>query len=188
MRYNADFAPQRYNLGNLAVTEQDIAGAIAHYRKAIAIDSRFYPAKVNLASLYNRQGQNREAEQLLKEVLRDNPRLFEVSYSLGLLLAEMRKYREAEHYLGQAASGLRYGRAYYNQGQVLLVLKEPARAEQAFLQALALSPGDRQSFSALSGLYLTAGQPAKAKALAERILREAPDNTAAQAFLQRLGQ
>jgi len=71
---------------------------------------------------------------------------------------------------------------------VLLVLKEPARAEQAFLQALALSPGDRQSFSALSGLYLTAGQPAKAKALAERILREAPDNAAAQALRQRLGQ
>lgn len=188
MRYNADFAPQRYNLGNLALKEKDLAKAVADYQKAIAIDSRFYPAKVNLASLYNRQGKNREAEQLLKEVLQENPQLHEVSYSLGLLLAEMRQYREAEHHLGQAALGLRYGRAYYNQGQVLLVLKEPARAEQAFLQALALSPGDRQSFTALADMYLAAGQKEKAKALAERLLREAPDNAAAQALRQRLGQ
>ena len=188
MRYNADFAPQRHNLGNLALNEKDFAGAMEHYRKAIAIDSRFYPAKVNLATLYNRQGKNREAEQLLKGVLLENPQLYEVSYSLGLLLAEMQKYQEAEHYLGQAAFGLHYGRAYYNQGKVLLVLNEPARAEEAFLQALALSPQDQQFFTALAGMYLEGGQPAKAKELAERLMREAPGNAAARQLLQRLGQ
>lgn len=188
MRYNADFAPQRYNLANLALHEQDLAGAVADYQKAIAIDSQFYPAKVNLATLYNKQGKNKEAELLLKEVLVENPNLYEASYSLGLLLAEMHNYREAEHYLGKAAAGLRYGRAYYNQGQVLLILKEPERAEQAFLQALALSPQDQQSFAALAGLYLKSGQTDKARELAERLLQQAPDNAAARQLLQRLGQ
>lgn len=184
MRYNADFAPQRYNLGNLALHEGNAAAAAADYEKAIAIDARFYPAKVNLASLYNKQGRNRDAERLLKETLAENPDLHEVAYSLGLLLAEMGDYREAERCLGAAAAGLRYGRAHYNHGQVLLLLKEPARAEQAFVQALALSPQDPQAFAALAGLYRRAGQADKARALAERIIKEAPDNAAAVQLLR----
>ena len=40
---------------------------MAAYTKAIEIDDQFYPAKVNLALLYNRQGDNQAAEKLLKE-------------------------------------------------------------------------------------------------------------------------
>ncbi|WP_162179621.1 hypothetical protein [Solidesulfovibrio alcoholivorans] len=36
----------------------------------------------------------------------------------------------------------------------MLLLKEPARAEQAFTQGLALSPQDQQVFAAMAGLYL----------------------------------
>lgn len=187
MEYNADLAPQRYNLGNLAANLKDGPRAIAEYKRAIAIDSRFYPAKVNLAMLYNREGKNRDAERLLREVVAQEPGLYEVSYSLGLLLAEMRQYRDAEQYLAKAAAGLHYGRAYYNQGQVLLVLGEPQRAEQAFLQALALSPRDQAAFGALAGLYLRAGQTDKARELAGRLLRETPDFAPARQLLERLG-
>lgn len=188
MRYNADLAPQRYNLGNLAANEHDMAGAIREYEKALAIDSRFYPAKVNLASLYNRQGRNKDAERLLKDVLLQNPNLYEVSYSLGLLLAEMHNYREAEHYLRGAAQGMGYGRAYYNLGQVLLVRREPDQAAEAFSRALELSPGDRQAFAALAGLYLGQGQTDKARALARHLLDTAPDRQDALQLLRRLGE
>lgn len=187
MLYNADLAPQRYNLGNLAANEQDPAAAIRAYEKAIAIDGRFYPAKVNLATLYNKQGRNTEAERLLKEVLAQHPDLYEVSYSLGLLLAEMRQYKEAEPYLAKAAQGLGYGRAYYNLGQVRLVLGEPGRAAAAFSRALELSPGDRQAFGALVGLYLQTGQTDQARELARRLLRADPDHPGAQQLLRRLG-
>ena len=188
MLYNADFAAQRYNLGNLAANQHDDAAAVADYEKAIAIDAQFYPAKVNLALLYSRQGNNKEAERLLKEVLLQHPELSEVSYSLGLLLAELHQYKEAEHYLDQAAKGLQYGRAYYNLGQVRLVLKEADRAEEAFLQALELSPGDQQAFVALAQLYLGTGARDKARELAERLLKTDPGNTAAQQVLRHLGQ
>ena len=56
MLYNADFAPQRYNLGNLAANLGKDTEATKYYQKSIAIDDQFYPAKVNLAMLYNRQG------------------------------------------------------------------------------------------------------------------------------------
>jgi Tfp pilus assembly protein PilF len=188
MLYNADLAPQRYNLGNLAANQGDDAGALLDYEKAIEIDDQFYPAKVNLAMLYNRQGKNREAEKLLREVVEQYPQLYEVDYSLGLLLAEMQQYQEAERYLGKAATGMNYGRAYYNLGQVLTVLDQTERAEKAFLKALSLAPMDQDFFAALANLYLTEGQAAKAKALAEKQLREVPDHKAAMELLRRLGK
>ncbi|EFL52541.1 doubled CXXCH domain protein [Solidesulfovibrio fructosivorans JJ]] len=187
MRYNADLAPERYNLGNLAANRHDVPTAIREYEKAIAIDSQFYPAKVNLAVLLNGQGKNEEAERLLKEVLLQRPELYEVSYSLGLLLAEMRKYKEAEHYLESAAMGMDYGRASYNLGQVLLVLGEPERAARAFSRALELAPGDQQAFAALAGLYLRTGRTDKARELAERLLHEFPNHQGAKQLLRRLG-
>ena len=182
--YNADLAPQRYNLGNLAANQGNVAQAIADYERAIAIDDQFYPAKVNLAMLYNSEGKNQEAERLLREVVVQQPELYEISYSLGLLLAEMQEYRDAEHYLGRAAAGMNYGRAYYNHGQVLLVLQQPERAEQALLTALSLDPREQEFFVALVGFYLKAGQAEKAKTMAANLLREVPGHKGAVELLR----
>ena len=73
MERTSDFAASRHNLGNLYVNLGDPAIAEQHYLKAIAIDRQFYPAKVNLAMLYNRQGRNDAAERLLREVVTDHP-------------------------------------------------------------------------------------------------------------------
>ena len=54
---------------------------------AIEIDDLFFPAKANLAVLYNTQGRNEEAMRLLREVLDAYPEQYESAYSLGLLLA-----------------------------------------------------------------------------------------------------
>ncbi|MDD3311373.1 tetratricopeptide repeat protein [Pseudodesulfovibrio sp.] len=186
MIYNADLAPQRYNLGNLAINAGDQALAEAEYRKAIQIDGAFYPAKVNLAMLCNRQGNNREAERLLREVAEQEPTLYEAAYSLGLLLAEMGNYEDASAYLGRAAAGMGYARAYYNQGQAFLALRHPDQAAQAFANGLALAPKDEQLFAALANLYLQSGLPDKARALAEETLRETPGHTAAGNLLRRL--
>jgi Tfp pilus assembly protein PilF len=179
-------AAQRYNLGNLAVNQGDDEQAIAVYEKSIAIDDRFYPAKVNLAILYNRQGKNREAEKLLREVVEREPELYEVSYSLGLLLAEMQQYLDAEHYLGKAAAGMNYGRVHYNHGQVLLVLNQPEQAEEALLIALQLNPQEQDFFVALADVYLKSGQTEKARELAVNMSRQFPDHKAAMELLRYL--
>lgn len=188
MLYNADFASQRYNLGNLAANLGDDQQAVEYYRKAIAIDDQFYPAKVNLAMLYNRQGKNKEAEKLLREVVEQEPELYEISYSLGLLLAEMGNYRDAEIYLGKAAAGMPgYGRIHYNHGQVLLFLGELGKAESAFKTALALEPRNQDFFLALVDYYLKTGQPDKARTLARNTIRRFPDHEAAKEVLRYMG-
>ena len=106
MEYSLDFAFAGHNLGNLAARLGDVAEAERHYRTAVSIDDLFYPAKANLAVLLNAQGRNDEAESLLRSILEAYPEQHDVAYSLGLLLAEMGRYVEAERYLAIAAAGM----------------------------------------------------------------------------------
>ena len=185
MLYNADFAPQRYNLGNLAASLGKDQKAVEQYQKAIAIDDQFYPAKVNLAMLYNRQGNNKEAERLLREVVAQHPGLYEIAYSLGLLLAEMKKYEDAEVFLAKAAAGMpNYGRVHYNHGQLLLILGQPQKAQVALETALPLEPQNQDFFVALANFYLRSGQPGRARSLAENTLRRFPDHRGAKELLK----
>jgi tetratricopeptide (TPR) repeat protein len=106
MTHSLDFAFAGHNLGNLYARLGDASRAEQGYRRAIAIDDLFYPAKANLAVILNSQGRNDEAEALLRSVLEADPEQYETAYSLGLLVAEMGRYEEAEAYLALAAAGM----------------------------------------------------------------------------------
>jgi tetratricopeptide (TPR) repeat protein len=187
MLYNSDFAPQRYNLGNLASNLGDADAAIRAYQKAIEIDEQFYPAKVNLAMLYNSLGQKSAAEKLLREVVEQEPEAHQVAYSLGLLLGELQQYGDAAVYLGKAAAGMPdNARVHYNLGQVLLYLNQLEEAETALLTAFSAEPLKQDFFIALANYYLKTSQPDKARALAEETLRHSPDYRAATELLQYL--
>lgn len=189
MRYNADLAPQRYNLGNLAANQGDDAGAVAGYQKAIAIDEQFYPAKVNLAMLYNRQGKNADAEKLLREVVTQYPQQYEAAYSLGLLLAEMQHYVDAEAFLSQAAKGMPgYARVFYNLGQVQLVLNRPEQAIKTLQTALFIDPQNQDFFVAIADVYLKSGRQEQALKFAKETLRQFPAHAAARQLLGYLGK
>lgn len=187
MLYNSDFAPQRFNLGNLEANLGNNDLAISYYEQAIAIDEQFYQGKVNLAIQFNRTGQNEKAEILLKEVLADFPQLYEVAYSLGLLLAEMEDYTGASIYLGQAADNMPdYGRARYNQALALLKLKKWEQGEQAIIKALESEPNNQEYFSTLINLYLNFQMADRAKIAAEKALKHNPDHQQAQELLKSL--
>ncbi len=106
MAHTLDFAFAGHNLGNLAARLGDAATAEKYYRTAIAIDDLFYPAKANLAVILNAEGRNDEAAALLLSILESDPSQYDAAYSLGLLLAEMGRYTEAETYLARAAAGM----------------------------------------------------------------------------------
>ena len=189
MRYNSDFAPQRYNLGNLAIALGNDEEARDYYEQAIAIDDQFYPAKVNLAMALNRSGDNEAAEKLLREVIVQEPQLHEVSYSLGLLLAELEKYEDAAEMLGRAADGMpTYTRPRYNQALALLKLRRYEEGEQALLEALEVEPENREYFATLANLYLNFRMIDKAEQLARSILRSVPGHPDATQLLELINQ
>ncbi len=187
MIYNADFAPQRYNLGNLATAQGKLDEAIAYYEQAIAIDEQFYPAKVNLAMQYSSTGESIKAEQLLREVVSTNPDLHEIAYSLGLLLAELQNFSEAATYLGKAADGMpHYSRARYNQALALMKLQRWNDSEKVLLQALEADSDNREYFTTLINLYLRLNERTRARVLADQILKKHPDHPEAKELLRLL--
>ena len=177
MDYSADFSFGRYNLGNLYVSLNRPEEAIRNYRAAIKIDDLFYPAKVNLAMLYNQRGEKNKAEVLLREAATAHPEMHEIAYSLGLLLAEMKKYDQAAVYLERAANGMpEHVRAHYNLGLLLQYLQRDAEAEAAFLKALALAPDNMDMLYALADYYLKRGKLQKAKRMAEHMVAKNPEH------------
>lgn len=189
MEYNADFAAQRYNLGNLERKTGNPEKAVEYYLAAIAIDSQFFPAKVNLAMEYNSAGKNKQALILLKEVVAAQPELFEVAYSLGLLLSEMKNYEEAAGYLGQAADGMPgYARVRYNQGLALLKLKRWEEGGTALRKAVLQDPYVNEYFVTLVNLYLNFRMNDHAQKLAEEVLRIAPDHVSAKELIEAMSR
>ena len=187
MIYNSDFAPQRYNLGNLAMALREPEKAIAYYSAALEIDKQFYPAKVNLAMQYNQLGENKKAAQLLREVVQERPEQYAISYSLGLLLAEIEEYEEAAVYLGRAADGMpEYSRVRYNQGLVFLKMRQWEKAEKALMQVIETDPLNREYFWTLANFYLDTGEIEKAKDFARYLLQRVPVHRDAEELLRKL--
>ena len=120
-------------------------------------------------------GKNSEAETLLHEVATLHPELYEVHYSLGLLLAEEQKYAEAANYLKQAAKGLPdRARIHYNLGLLLQQLKKDSDAEASLLKAQELEPDNLDYLYALADFYLKRNKLQKARNIAKDMVARHP--------------
>ena len=170
MIYAADFAYARFNLANLDMALDRPESAIQNYKAAIAIDDLFYPAKVNLAMLYNGMGEKDQAEDLLRQVVAAHPQQYQTAYSLGLLLAEKKRYGEAAQYLAAAAHGMPdHARVHYNLGVLLDYLGKDLEAEKALLRTLEIEPENISFLTAAAQYYIKRRQYEKAEVLTERI-------------------
>lgn len=189
MEYNADFAPQRYNLGNLERALGNTDKAITYYQAAIEIDDQFIPAKVNLAMEYDRIGKKIEAEKLLREALTTQPAMYEIAYSLGLLLSELGNLEDAVLYLGRAADGMpAYSRVRYNYGLALLKLERWEEGAQELRATVIQSPEVDEYFVTLVNLYLNFRMYDHARELSEEVLKRVPSHANARELLKLMNQ
>jgi tetratricopeptide (TPR) repeat protein len=177
MRYSADFAFGRYNLGNLYNNLGQPDQAIEEYERAVRIDSNFYPAKANLALLYNQRGDNVGAERLLREVVEAQPELYDMTYSLGLLLVEMQRADEALTFLARASEGLpERARIHYNLGLLYQQTGDIQRAEHKLLQAARLEPANLDFLYGLADHYIKRGMFDRAIPVVEAMIATHPEN------------
>lgn len=86
VREAPDYAPGHYNLGSVLLKKGDEAGAIALYRRAVALDSGLSVAGFNLAALLQRRGEYDEAEILLRRIIRDKPDYAQAYANLALIM------------------------------------------------------------------------------------------------------
>lgn len=97
------FARHAMNRGQFHKRWGETRKTIDAYHAATRKAPRFNPARMNLAMLYNQQGQNTQAEDLLRTVVDQEPQYGQGWYSLALLLAEEGRLNESIAYFEKAS-------------------------------------------------------------------------------------
>jgi len=157
------------------------------YRRALAMDPYFLPARANLATLYNRTGRNADAERELREGIRRQPGEGELHYSLGLVLAEEEHYDSAAVALRRAAGLLpQRARVRFNLALTLAKLGREAEADRVLFEANRLDPLDSDILYAAVYRLVERGEWARALPLALELTELRPGDRDAQGLLQRI--
>jgi tetratricopeptide (TPR) repeat protein len=184
----ADQSAAHLNFGVIHTSQGRTDQAVADYRTALRLDSHFIPARVNLAMLYDQLGRKKEAELQFREILKQDPKLGEIHYSLGLLLAEdSPRLPEALKHLAQAAELLPgRGRVHYNLGLALQKLGRLDEAEAALKRASQLAADPTDSVHALALLYVQRKQWPQAITCVEHLVKTHPDEPIFAALLQEI--
>jgi predicted CXXCH cytochrome family protein len=182
---NLDRPEANLSLGNLAENQGNPRDAERYYKAAIEREETFIPARMNLATLLNRRGRNREAEKLLRQVVRLQPDWGQGHYSLGLLLAEDRnRLDEAAQRLSRAASIMPENpRIHFNLGVAYWQLEQRVKAASAIKIAYKLEPANPEFSQALAQLYGQENRWKDALPYAEKVVELMPGNSQAKAFL-----
>ena len=177
LKLNADWPAENVNLGNLYLGQRNLDAAITAYQRAIALDSRFVGAYVNLADAYRQQGRDAEGEKQLRQGLTLSPDAADLHHALGLLLVRLTDKTAALQELALAAKlapdNARYAYVYAiglnsagKQREALSVLKA-ANVRQ---------PYNLDILSALISMQREAGDSKAALVYARKAAEVLPDN------------
>jgi Flp pilus assembly protein TadD len=184
---NGDRAEAHLNLGLLHMDLGQPAGAEAEYRKAIARERSFLPARANLADLYRMQGREEDGERVLREALEVGPDNPEIQHALGLLLVRRQRLDEGLRFLnGAALARPQEPRYAYVQGVALHSSGRTADALVVLHAAHERHPGDPDLLVALATISRDAGSLDAAVDYAAKLVDLAPGNPQARLLLEEL--
>jgi predicted CXXCH cytochrome family protein len=168
--FNADRPESWTNLGTVYAMRGDGARAADAFGRAIALDSAFVPAWVNLADFLRASGNEAGAGAALRDGLRHSPDNASLHYALGLTLIRQRQLPSALAELKTAVRlapddahiGYVYGVALHDTGNAAAGVKQ--------LEAvLKLHPDDLQVLQALAAYAKEAGDMQGSMAYSARL-------------------
>ena len=163
-----------YNLGILLMMKGDPAAAIPHFERVRPAN---LATRFNLIRVYFESKRTQDALRMASELSSASGDDVQVHFSLGVLLASEKQYKDAELEL-QRADALRPGtfEILYNLGQAYLRDGQYPKAELSLNRALALKPDSADAMVLLSQTYTEQSRPLDALDLLVRAHKIAPDN------------
>jgi tetratricopeptide (TPR) repeat protein len=164
-----------YNLGVLLVAKKSFAEAIAHFQRVRPAD---LPASFQLIGAYLQSKRNAEALQLTAQLSAQNKDNVQAHFTLGVLLASAKLYKQAQAEL-ELADALQPGtfEILYNLGQAQLRGGDNGKAELVLNRALKLMPESAETLYLLAQVYTNQSHPLDALDLLVRAHKLAPRNT-----------
>jgi tetratricopeptide (TPR) repeat protein len=132
--------PDRIFTLGLAESEQDVAAAIATFRRVLQLAPKHTLARYNLALVLKRADRLPEAIEALQRALETEPRP-EALYTLGVIYWQQGDTERAARALRDAvAADARYADAHYTLGVVLAARNDWRGAADALRRSIAIRP------------------------------------------------
>ena len=162
-----DSARTHQILAQAALTQDDVAGAIGEYRKALQIDPHLPGAHFELGRAILQAAQDepsrQEAQKEFEAELAGNPNDSNSENELGLVYSLRADFETAiRHYSRALALRPDFVDAHLALGKILTSLDRPDEAFQHFREAVRLDPSNEVAHYRLAQAYRKAGNDAEA--------------------------
>jgi len=186
-RTNDDRPEARTNLGTYFATRGRVTAAETELRAALALDTTFVPAYVNLADLYRAEQREPDVRRVLAEGLTAVPDDASLHYALGLALVRAQRTNEGvPHFARAAARAPDNARFVYTYAVSLHSTGKPREAIAVLEKALRRHPNDHDVLMALAAFHRDQGAFDQALRYAERLTQQYPDDPEARRLLAEL--
>ncbi len=189
LEFNSDQPSGQLQLGVFHLDRNDLSGAIACFRKAIAWDPNSAPLHHALAVALSMDGNSADAVQELRAACRLAPRDAEYRFKLGLAYNEVGRLEDARDALREAVRlDPQYSQAWYNLGLAYSAEGKDGQALEALTRAETLDPNSPQIPYARATILARLGRVDEARRAAGRALELAPGYADAAQLLRVLAK
>lgn len=187
LAYQADFAVGNIMLADHYLRSGDYYNAEKFYLRGLKKDSLMNYARLNLSTVYNSQGKNQEALQVLETAAKTDPKNDRVYYNLALLYNEMNDKAGSEKSFVKAIQlKTNNPRVYYNYGLLLTENKKFKEAETVLQKGIAIDPSAPELYYALAFVYLQTNDMPKARQAGSKLKQLDPGNPEYQSLFKSL--
>ena len=148
-------ADARMRMGVTYLEQRNLPMAMRELTKASELDPDNPEIDMTLGLAYQARGDLPEAEKHLRTAIDKKPDYAEAQNNLGIVLAERKEWDKAIRLFEAAAANVMYTtpeRAYFNMGEAYRAKGDPAKAEEAYGNALRANERYAPAYIALSGL------------------------------------
>jgi tetratricopeptide (TPR) repeat protein len=188
LAYQTDFSVGNVMLADHYLRLQDYNNAEKFYLRGLKKDSLMNYARLNLSTVYNSQGKNDKAFQVLEIAVKIDPKNDRTWYNMALLLNEMKDNRGAERAFAKAVElKTTNPRVYYNYGLLLKASGNTREAEKILQKGIEIDPSSGDLYFALSFLYLDLKDMAKARQVAMKLKQIDAANPSYSELFKHLG-
>ena len=167
-----------YHLGLVAETEKDKKAAAAHFKKAHELNSENIGAAYHLAHLWIEGGEGLgKAGDMLKQILKQDPRHYKASFELGRALEKQGDYAEADKaYRGAITIYSLYARPFHRLAKLYMRFGHLQEAIAVLEEGNRLNPGSLPICTTLGIALKEAGRFDEAKEAFNNAVGLGPDD------------
>jgi len=163
--HNAPSNARAYDNLAAVIVQRDAGGADsarALLRQAIAVDSTYIPAWLNLAILENQTHDRRAARALLEQAVRIDPNDVAAARDLGLFLSDLGEAQPAIPYLERVARVTTDANTFHALGSSYAAAGRISDAATALARGIALDPTRVEAVDFLGAILVESAQPEQA--------------------------